>query len=348
MKKLPSLIVCLLICHQLFAQMPANLQDSTLNNLVHPKGYKTVTPGELGAVNKSGSGRQNLILIPGIGFGKEIYDGLVEQLQSTYTVYTITPAGFSGTAAPAMPDSSVPYSDMTWTRGIVNGVLDLIRRERLQKPTIVASFVTGTQVALLLELEHAEQIGKVIIISGSPYRYYPSQRSDGTWSDWEHEQKLTPAQRAKTADSFWAPRWFKTVTKQTWDSNMWKPESYSRDSAAGERFFRESADVPLQVMIRYLLEWMVYDPGEHYGEIKTPTLVITPDFKGLIPAGDSVDTSSNPLVYLKYIHQATWNPAISADNPHLKFVELPDSRLFMWHDDPVGVFRVIDSFIKGD
>ena len=348
MRKLLTIILYLLACQHLLAQMPANLQDSTLNNLVHPNGYRTAKLGELGAVKKTGSGRQSLILIPGIGFSGDIYAGLVVQFQPAYTVYTITPAGFGGTAAPAMPDSSVSYSDMTWTRGIVTGILDLIEREHLQRPTIVASFVTGTQVALIMALEHSNAIGKIVIIGGSPYRYYPSQRGDGTWSDWDHEQKLTPAQRAKTADSFWAPRWFKTVTKQTWDSNMWKPESYSLDSAAGEKFFRESADVPLQVMIRYLLEWMVYDPGEHYSEIKTPTLILTPDFQGLIPAGDSAEASSNPLLYLKYLHQSTWKPATDAGNPHLKFDERPNSRLFMWHDDPAGVFHVIDNFIKGD
>jgi len=47
------------------------MQDSTLNNLVDPPGYKTAKPGTLGDVVRKGKGPQAMILIPGLGFRRK-------------------------------------------------------------------------------------------------------------------------------------------------------------------------------------------------------------------------------------------------------------------------------------
>lgn len=271
MNKLTIVVSCLLISAVFSnAQNTTRLQDSTLNNLVHPPGYLTSAIGELGSVSKSGSGKTAMILVPGLGFGKEIFDDMIPHYADEYTVYAITPAGFGETSAPPMPDTGTTYSQLSWTNGIVSAILKLAEEEQLDKPVILAHFVTGTQVALNLALNHPDRIGKVIIIGGSPYRYQPGMKN-GQWSDWEHEKQYTPEERSKVMETIWAPRWFKTVTKRTWDSNMWTPEDYCMDTARGKKLFRTSADVPLQVMIRYLIEWMAYDVSATYKALSVPT-----------------------------------------------------------------------------
>ncbi len=123
--------ITLFISMQCYSQSMGNLQDSTLNNLVHPAGYKTCRLGELGSVKKSGTGDQAMILIPGLGFGGEVFKSFIDHYEKNYTVYAITPAGFAGTPAPPMPGPSTTYSELTWTNGIVTGVLNLIERENL-------------------------------------------------------------------------------------------------------------------------------------------------------------------------------------------------------------------------
>ncbi|MFN0157633.1 MAG: alpha/beta fold hydrolase [Bacteroidota bacterium] len=349
MPKIPILIVCLISIQltQTLAQNTPTLQDSTLNNLVHPQEYRTCAIGELGRVKKSGSGKQSMILIPGLGFGGDVFAGLSDRYESEYTVYSVTPAGFGGTPAPPMPDSGTTYSKLTWTNGIVTGLLNLIEHENMDKPVIIAHFVTGTQVALDLALNHPEKIGRVIIAGGSPYRYYATQ-VDGQWS-WTQEKKYTPEERGRAVDVFWAPRWFKTVTKKTWDANMWTSEDYCRDAILGDRLFQESADVPLHVMVRYLIEWMAYDVALQYKELKTPTLVLIPDFKGILPGHDpAIDTTSaNPVkAYLRYFHQETWKDARESGNRMFQFHVVPDTRLFMWYDNPEQVYRVVDAFLR--
>lgn len=339
-------LVCLIVVSPLHAQINPALQDSTLNNLVHPKGYRTSTPGALGRVEKSGSGTEAMVLIPGLGFGGDVFESLAQHYKDRYVIYAVTPAGFGGTHAPPMPKSGTSNGALTWTNGIVHGVLDLIKKEKLNKPVIVAHFVTGTQVALNLALDHPEKIGKMIIAGGSPTRYNQS-RVNGQWS-WLKERVYTPEARAAVVDTFWAPRWFKTVTKKTWDANMWTADTYCKDSIRGGELFKASADVSLQVMIRYLIEWMAYDASGRFKELSVPTLVLIPDFKVVLPDVIPNDSSLNniPKIYLKYFHQETWRPARESGNPMLRFQVVPDTRLFMWYDKPKAVYKAINAFLE--
>jgi pimeloyl-ACP methyl ester carboxylesterase len=335
MKKISVITFIFFLAQTLYAQI-ATLQDPSLNNLVLPMGYRTCGPGDLGATKKSGKGKQAMILIAGLGFGADAFDSFAEQYKDQYKVYAVTPAGFSGTAAPAMPDTSAGYAAMTWTNGIVTGILRLIEKEKLTRPIIIAHFVTATQAAFSLAMNHPDKIGKIIIISGAPYRYYPGQKKDGTYSDWEHEKKYDPAQRAKIVEAYWAPQWFKTVTKKTWDDNMWTAGDYCKDSSIGEKLFRQSAEVPVQVMIRYLTEWMAYDAEGKYKDIKVPVLILIPDFRGIL---------TDAKQYLNYFHKDIWATAKQAGNPMLRFETIPDTRIFMWYDNPGETYRAINSFL---
>ena len=344
------LFFCIFLVRQyLFAQSTIPTQDPTLNNLIHPKGYITCNPGELGSVKKISTGKQSMILIAGLGFSSDAFDNLIDHFKKEYTIYAVTPAGFGGTPAPPMPDTSVKYAEQTWTNGIVTGVLNLIEKEKLKNPIVVSHFITGTQVALTLALNHPDKIGKIIIIGGSPYRYYAGQK-DGAYNDWVNEKIYTPQQRAKLAEVFWAPKWFKTVTKKTWDDNMWTPDDYCKDSVIANKFFRESATVPVQIMIRYLIEWMTYDVSEKYKELKVPALILIPDFKELLTASDSTNKESCKSVaakqYLKYFHQVAWHKAEESHNPIINIQTVPGTRIFMWYDNPKTVYSAIKNFIR--
>ncbi|MEO6039759.1 MAG: alpha/beta hydrolase [Saprospiraceae bacterium] len=349
MAKQRFLLFCLLfLAHRPFAQNALPAQDPGLNNLVHPKGYLAGKIGALGAVKKYGHAPKSMILLPGLGFGAEVFDAFIRHYKKTFTLYLITPAGFAGTPAPPMPDSAVTYAQLSWTNSLVNGILALMEKEKITRPVIVAHFVTATQVALQLAANHPDKIGKVIILSGSPYRYYPSQKN-GQWDDWVNEQKLSPEQRTKLVEDFWAPQWFKTVTKKTWDDNMWTPDDYCRDPATGKQLFQSSAEVPLPVMIRYLLEWMAYDPNPQYRTLRTPTLVLLPDFKNLLTPTESsnVEVCKNVAAkqYLRYFHQVAWQSAKDSGNAFFQFQTVPDTRIFMWLDNPESVYQFINKFL---
>jgi pimeloyl-ACP methyl ester carboxylesterase len=345
--QIATLIFSLLII-SLRAQTP--LQDTTLNNLVHPSDYKTCKLGELGSVSKYGKGKQSIILVPGLGFGGDIFDDFIREYKNKYTIYAITPAGFGGTIAPPMPEPGVKYSELTWTNGIVTGILSLIEKEKLIKPVIVSHFITGTQVAFKLAINYPDKISKIIIIGGSPYRYYGSPKNNSqTDIDWDKERVYTAEQRSMLTEKWIAPKWFKTVTKKTYDSFMWTPDDYCKDTLKGKQLFKTSAEVPLQVMIRYMIEWGTYDANETYKEIKVPALVLIPDFKGILD-GDNKDTLTCKRIasklYLKYYNQQPWEKAKESGNSLIKLATIPDTRIFMWYDNSRETFKTISDFLK--
>jgi pimeloyl-ACP methyl ester carboxylesterase len=341
-------LILLLLTFFLSRAVPAQgqfnpaLQDASLNNLVLPADYKTGKLGELGAVKIAGSGKQTMILISGWGFGAEVFDNFIKENRKKYTMYAVTPAGFGGTPAPPMPDVSVNYAALTWTRGIVDGVLGLIEKEKLNKPVIVAHFTTGSQVALDLALYHPDKIGKVIIMGGLPYRYY-RPRQDTAWG---REQKYTPEQRLKVLEVAFIP-WFKTVTRKTWDAGNHRPVEYSADPAAGQKLFDLSAKVPVPVMVRYLLEFYAYDISAHYSEIKAPVLVLLPSFsESFFQETYDVFGAPSKRDWMKYYFLESWNSARESKNPLLEFQTIPNTHLFLWYDNPKDTYRAISDFVR--
>ena len=120
------------------------------------------------------------------------------------------------------------------------------------------------------------------------------------------------------------------------------------DTISGKQLFQISAAVPLQVMVRYLLEWGAFDANEKYAQIKVPLLVLIPDFKGIFD-NNAVDTAAckKPAAkaYLNYYHKAIWEKAKQAQNPLLQFVTIPGTRIFMWYDNPKAIYRSINKFL---
>jgi pimeloyl-ACP methyl ester carboxylesterase len=319
------------------------LQDSSLNNLVLPAGYHTGPPGELGAVKKAGKGKQAVILIPGWGFGAEVFDNFIAANYKNYKMYAVTPAGFGGTAAPPEPAAGIKYSDHTWTRSIVDGILKLIEKERLKKPVIVAHFVTGTQAALDLALSHPEKIGKIVIMSGMPHRYFSMAAKDMVTGP---ETALTVEQRSMIADRL-ADSWFKTVTKKTWDKGNHQPSEYSADPATGQKLFDISAKIPVPVMVRYLQEFSAYDISSHYSEIRVPILFLLPSFSASY-FRETRETLFGPRTneWMTYYFISCWDSVRASKNLLFEFKTISNTHLFLWYDDPRETYQAIADFVK--
>jgi hypothetical protein len=126
MKRKLLLALLLVTTVDLLAQKSA--PESTRNNLVHPPGYKTGQWGALGSVKKAGKGTQAVILLTGLGFNGSVFESFVKDHFDEYTMYVITAAGTSGTPAPPMPDTSVKYNALYWTKGMTQGVLGPYRK----------------------------------------------------------------------------------------------------------------------------------------------------------------------------------------------------------------------------
>lgn len=305
-------------------------QDSTVNNLVDPSGYVTAPLGTLGAVTVSGSGAQPVILIPGLGFGAEIFTEFIAGLGEGYTVYAVTLPGFGGTAAPPLPAPDASFREQTWTNGTLNAIEALIKEQSIKNPIVVGHWLTGTQLALRLAMNHPDNVKAVVLLSGSARMMVADSLYERHYGTLE--------KRVAAVDRWLSPRWFKTVTRETWDDNNFLPSDYAVNPVRALRLWREAASPKLHVWIRYLCEFNAQDISFDIHMLKVPTLLLKPGLEGIAGIPDQ------KYLY-DYCHRS-WE-GILAKNPKIVVRTIPDTRVCLWFDKPLEVRSAIRDFLQG-
>jgi pimeloyl-ACP methyl ester carboxylesterase len=304
------------------------VQDSTLNNLQHPPGYVCCEPGTLGEFRKQGSGPRTMILIPGLGFGSGIFDEFMLTHEADFTMYAVTLPGFAGTPAPPMPPEGTSYGELTWMRGAYEALVKRIQAEGLRNLVVVGHWLGGTQIALWLAMDHPEWVSGVIIVSGST-RFTPTDTTRMPYHP-------TLDFRVKGIDQYLAPRWFKTVTRETWDDNNYLPIDYAVHPVRGLRLWREAARPTLPVWVRYLNEFFAQDVSLDLGRLEVPTLVLKPGLEDLY-----YDAGQN---YMEAFCHLGWDGA-ALTNPRIEISTIPRSRICLWYDQPELFDEAVENFV---
>jgi pimeloyl-ACP methyl ester carboxylesterase len=160
------------------------------------------------------------------------------------------------------------YGEATWMRAATSALVDVITTQRLRKPVVIGHFLVGSQIAVRLAAEHPGLVGGLIIVGGEPMRGVAPSRP-----------RISQASRAAFVDTALAPKWFKTVTNATFDTNNYRPFWYSKDSARAAVLWKQSSDVPLAVMIRYLCEYTAIDTMDDFARIAVNTRILIPGFR---------------------------------------------------------------------
>lgn len=303
------------------------IQDPKLDNLQHPPGYETAPPDTLGRVDRAGKGEQAMILIAGNGFDGEIFGPLVEIYEDRYTLYSVTLAGMSGTAAPPMPPAGTSYSEQTWTRGAQKAIERLIAEEELDRPVIVGSWMTGAQIALRLALEQPEKIRGAIVISGIPKT---------PW--WISPEPPTLEERIERNDEVMAPKWFKTVTHDTWYDNNFLPRDLALHPVRALQLWRQGTTATLATKIRYFLETRTQDVTLELDGLKVPVLSVVPGFDEEFFAGP------HDSDYMRRFCQEPWEGL--EDVEKLEIVTIPGSRAMIMDDKPEELRKAMDTFLE--
>lgn len=313
-----------------YAQKRSRAQDASLNHHRHPQGTATTPLGSLGRVDKSGRGPRHVLLLPGIGFGGGIWSDFSKRHTDDFTMYAVTLAGFGGTAPHPLPDTPSPYTDQLWTRSAIRGIVGLLDAERIQKVTVIAHWALATQIALRLALDDPDRVESLVIVGGSLKSTFESVPGMSAW---------TPAQRAANTEAL-GKGWFTTVTRTTWDDNNFMPYDYAINPRRGLSLWREAQAPSLPVWIRYLLEFYALDLSDDLHSLKVPTLVVTPGFDD---PGFYVEPGFN---YMRNLVIDSWKGA-GDRSPLLKFVTIPQSRLFVMFDQPDALDGVLGEFLRG-
>jgi len=306
-------------------------QDSTLNNLVDPPGYMTSEPGIVGNVIRGGTGSTPMILIAGAGFGGDVFQEFMDAHASDYRMFAVTIPGFGGTAAPPSPKEGTSFGEHTWTNNALAGIERLMAQEVIGDAIVVGHWLIGTQLAVRYATMHPEKVRGVILLSGTP----KWNIVDTAYAKYYE----THAKRVASVDGFLASGWFKTVTRETWDDNNFLPQDYAVNPVRALRLWRQAADAPLHVWVRYLCEYNAQDLCPELQNLTDPVLVLKPGLEGLW-----AETGQNYMVDT-YLHKS-WDGCVE-NNPKFKMVTIPNSRACLWYDQPELVDTAIEEFLSG-
>jgi len=305
--------------------------DVSRNNFQFPSDYKTLADNQPPLIIKKGYGREALILIPGVYSGKEIFDGFMARNQSQYQFYVVTPPGLNGSPARALPTEMTSYGELTWTRRLERDILDVISREKLSKPVIVAHGFPGSLAAHELAIQHYEALGGVIDIAAMPVQFFPSPK------DPARKTPATADERVETVNEGWAEKWFKYVTPETWESNNYPAEMFTNNLDRAEQVRQQVEAAPLPVKIRYLCEFMASDHSRELVNFGVPLLALRPGFNAQLLA----DPASS---WYKASFQDSWDAF--SKNPRIQLMTIPNARALILDDQPKLADDAIAAFTQ--
>ena len=316
------LLVFLVFWKLLQAQAPVS--DTTLNNLALPPGYTTAEWGTV-PVQHLGSGKQVLLLLPGWGFDGSVFRDFIQAHLADYSMYLLTLPGYGDTRAYPMPPEGTSYGEGTWMRGVEQGILHLLDSEHLEHPVLVAHFAVSGHIALQLAVEHPDRFQRVVLV-GAPALFRNPPPYD----------TLDLTGRIRSVDRYLAPRWFKTVTLDTWRNGNFPAGVYSCDSLRGRDLFEQANSAPLPVQIRYLCETWAAD-FDSYAGVRVPVLALLPSFPPALLA--------NPMnLYLPW-YTEEWLK-LAGRNPNIRPVRVDGAGCNIMQDQPERFGRLLADFLK--
>lgn len=342
--------------------------DPAINQMVHPDGTQTAPLGELGRVDKVGTGPIPMILIPGAAFGGSVWKDFMERNKDAYTMYAITPPGYEGTKPPPISPGD-KYEDQQWTDALVGAIHQLIDRERLDRPVIIGHHMLGDYTALQLATVHPAKIGGVVIVSGWPF--FP-MAVWGTNKPGVPTILADPKQRMDIVRKNWLP-FYEHVTPQMWQAGSFQARRFCKDSKRAQQLYEQQISVPVPTQIRYFLEYLSADLRPKLSTIKVPVFAIVPEiawtedsaygaFKEsneMMSGGDEQKARANWKMFmtqnwgdigtaiqwtLDYAFQ--WEQ-VRPELPSLKVRRIANSLIFVMDDHPAAFDALVKSFVEG-
>ncbi len=306
--------------------------DTSRNNLALPASYKILPDSQRPSIIKKGQGKQTMILVPGMYSGHRSFESFIARHQSQYRFFLLTPPGINGTPARAVPGAGTSFGELTWTRRLERDILELIRKEKLSKPVIVAERQPAAQAAIELASEHPAEIGGVVLVGTNLVQFFASPK------DPTRKTAIAYSDRGPFIDQTWAQKWFKYVTPETWKNGDLRPQLLSLDPARAQTAWDELESAPLEIKIRYLCEFWASDVTRSFGKLQVPVLALVPGFDEKFLA-DPANGFARPSFL------DSWETVVPK-HPQLELVKIPNARMLVLDDQPQAADNVIAAFLK--
>lgn len=108
-------------------------------------------------VQKSGTGKQTILFIPGFACSGDVWKETVNELAADYTCYVLTMAGFAGTA----PEENPSFEN--WILQIARFIQD----EKMEKPILVGHSMGGG-LTLAIASDFPDLVQRIVVVDALP------------------------------------------------------------------------------------------------------------------------------------------------------------------------------------
>jgi pimeloyl-ACP methyl ester carboxylesterase len=259
-------------------------------------------------------GKPDVVLIPGMGSSRAVWDAETKLLAPNYRVHLVQLNGFGG--APAGGNATAPGVASAILTGVVEDLHVYIEASRMH-PAVVGHSMGGL-LALMLADKYPADVSKMVIVDTLPF-YGMSFEPNATVDSIAPQAKVIYDQMiAMPADQFAAmiPISIAQLIKNANGQKLVTAMTVASDRT---------------VFANTMLEDLQTDLRPDMAKIKTPALLIYP-----WDASASPDPTGIDAVYI----------AAYKAMPNMKLQRIDDSRHFIMYDQPAKMDAAIEGFLK--
>jgi len=260
-------------------------------------------------VDAGTAGKPDVVLIPGMGSSRAVWDGEVKLLAPNYRLHLVQLNGFGG--APAAGNASGPI-----LAGVVEELHAYIETSRLH-PAVIGHSMGGL-LTLMLADKYPADVSKMIIVDALPF-YGMVFDPNGTVESLSAQGKIIHDQLIAIPDDQFAamiPISMAQLVKNADGQKLVTAMTLASDRA---------------VFANSMLEDLQTDLRPELAKIKTPALLLYPWDATVSPDPTGIDA-----VYI-----AAYKPM-----PNMKLVRIDNSRHFIMYDQPTKMDEAIEGFLK--
>jgi pimeloyl-ACP methyl ester carboxylesterase len=270
----------------------------------------TFVPTRFAVVDAGTVGKPDVVLIPGLGSSRTVWDGEAKLLAPNYRLHLVQVNGFAG--APAGVNASGPMLP-----GIVEELHAYIAAQGMH-PVVVGHSLGGL-LALMLADKYPADVRKMVIVDTLPYYAVLFDPNATVATMKPMADQISQRMLAMPADQY-------AAMQPMIASGMVKdPEGQKLVAAASGASDRA-------VVVEAMVEDMLTDLRARVATIKTPTLVLY--------EYDSTAKQPDPATF-EATMKAGYKPM-----PNVTLMRMEGSRHFIMYDQPAKFDAALEEFLK--
>jgi pimeloyl-ACP methyl ester carboxylesterase len=275
-----------------------------------PAGDEAFTPTRFLVTDRGTAGKPDVILIPGLGSSRAVWDDEAKLLAPNYQLHLIQISGFAG--VPVRGNNKVPILP-----GIAEELHTYITVNKMH-PVVIGHSIGGL-LALMLADKHPEDVRKLVIVDTLPYSAVMYSQAATVESTKLAADTIRQTLLTQPDDSF--------AKMQTATVNGLVKDEDARKAVLASVL---ASDRPILVNVMY--EDLQTDLRGDVATIKTPTLVLYP-YDSTLEGADPAPTDALYTTAYKTM-------------PNVKLQRIDDSRHFIMYDQPAKLDAALEPFLQ--